>query len=115
MEHEPTPTIVWVFFGTWAALGIAFFVFSRVASIELRRRVRIPISIGVGALFVAFVGLIGGIGHAMFAILPVALIVAMQITGERICPSCGKSVRNPNIFAFSAPRYCQHCGTKLDS
>jgi hypothetical protein len=89
-------------------------VFSYTAPIPLRQRLRIPIMVGVGLLFLVFMGLIGGVGSVLFGIFPVALITAMNICGQRICSNCGKTNHNTNIYAFTPPAYCLQCGTKLD-
>ena len=112
MGTEPTPPIVYVFFATWIVLVLASLVFRYAAPIPLRQKLRVPIAVGMGALFMVFMSLIMGPEKAIVGILPVGLIIAMNITGSRICPNCGAENRNPNIFAFTPPQYCQTCGAK---
>ena len=92
---------------------LASAVFRYTAPIPLRQKLRVPIVVGVGALFLIFLGLIMG-PTAILGILPVGLIMAMNIRGTRICSNCGAENTNPNIFAFTPPRHCQKCGTKHD-
>lgn len=112
MDGEPTPPIVHVYFATWTVLVLASVVFRYTAPIPLRQKLRVPIAVVVGTLFVVFLGFIGGPGMAIIGILPVGLIMAMNVRGTRICSNCGAENMNPNIFAFTPPRYCQRCGTK---
>ena len=114
MNAEPTPPIVYVFFATWIVLGVALLVFRYTAPIPLRQKFRVPITVSVGTLFIAFLGAIMGPEKATLGIPIVALIMTMNIRGTRVCPNCGAENRNPNIFAFTPPQYCQKCGTKHD-
>jgi hypothetical protein len=112
MDGERTPPIVYVYFATWAVLILASLVFRYTAPIPLRQKLRVPITLVVGALFSIFLGIMMGPEKAIVGILPVGLIIAMNIRGTRICSNCGTENRNPNIFAFTPPLYCQKCGTK---
>ena len=112
MNDKTTEPIILVFFATWIALAFASLVFRYAAPIPLRQKLRVPLAIGTGTLFLVFIGLIMGPEKAIFGILPVGLIMAMIIRGTRICPNCGVENRNPNIFAFTPPLFCQKCGTK---
>lgn len=112
MSEKEVEPIIYAFFATWIVLALATLVFRYTAPIPLRQKLRVPLAVGTGTLFLVFMGLIMGPERAIVGILPVGLIMAMIIRGTRICPNCGAENRNPNIFAFTPPLYCEKCGTK---
>jgi hypothetical protein len=100
-----------VFFAVWVLLGLfsaGFFFINRNA--DLKRRVWPWFVIGVGVLFLGFVGFSGGYQILYFAGPAVALITIMNLRRVKFCDSCGKTI----FQAFlSAPKFCSYCGAQL--
>ena len=102
-----------VFFVIWVSLGIAstaFFLLSRNA--QLKRKVWRPLVIGVGALFVLFLMILGI--PTSFLIFFVAIIVAitvMNLRAVKFCDACGKTLMHQGFF--SPPKFCPKCGAPL--
>ena len=91
-----------IFISVWVVLGIfsALFFFSS-TNAALKRKVHPPFVIGVGALFLSFVVLMGFARDAFFFFVmapAVALITFLNLRNTKFCDSCGKTLIGQNPF-----------------
>jgi len=112
MDPSQAARVFPIFVATWVVLGVgsfAFFHYSK--NVELKRKVWPIMTIGVGALFIAFVWLMGIKKEGLYFMVPaVVLITALNLKGTKFCSGCGKT-----LYAqpFSSMEFCPKCGNKL--
>jgi hypothetical protein len=106
-----------LFMVVWVAVGVAgFYLFGVRRDAAFKRRWFRWYIIAAAIAFLAFVLVTVDQGlrpEVLFLVVPaVALIAFLNIWGTRFCASCGRTIYTQ--WLFSRPRYCSHCGAKLE-
>ena len=102
----------YVFLVVWLAMLGVLWANDKYSSIERRRRLKAPMIVFCGAVFLAGGAWTGTDRLGLIVMTPaVVLIGAVWIWGSRICGKCGKW-STPGYF-MSRPKFCGDCGTEL--
>jgi len=100
-------------FAVWTAIFIGLLVFWQMASLGARRTAQPYAVTFAGIVVLLFAWLQVGQQGFFFALIPVAIIIALNITVLKICGRCGTASRT--MLILPVVKYCGHCGSELDS
>jgi hypothetical protein len=99
-------------FAVWTVIFIGLLLFWQMAPIAARRRAQ-PYAVSfAGIMVLLFAWLQSGSLGFSFALIPVAIIIALNITAVKTCGRCGAASRT--LLILPVVKYCVHCGTELD-
>ena len=105
-----------VFLVGWMVLAAAMFLLFYVNRDAAWKRRWWPwASYGSGAVFLAALALLGGLGGSfgVLMIAAVALISWMNVRGTQFCVQCGRTVLNRT--GWGRAKFCPKCGAPLSS
>jgi hypothetical protein len=110
--HSRADAIFPVFFVVWALLGIGGAIFFYGGENPgLKRKLYPYYIVLISIVFVGFTWYIEGHVPPFLAVMVVA-IAFINLRATRFCNSCGRMAISRNLF--TAPKYCQGCGARLD-
>jgi hypothetical protein len=95
-------------FAVWTLLFIGLLVFWQRASPGARRRAQPYAITFAGLVVLLFAGLQGGGQGFLFALIPVAVIVSLNVTAVKTCQHCGAANRSNLVLPVA--KYCARCG-----
>lgn len=99
-------------FAVWTVIFIGFLLFWQMAPIAARRRAQ-PYAVSfAGGVVLLFAWLQAGSQGFFFALIPVAIVIALNVTAIKICVRCGTASRT--LLILPVVKYCIRCGTELD-
>jgi ribosomal protein S27AE len=99
------------FFVFWILLGIGSTAFYYTAPYETKKLWHPFLTIGSGALFLAFIEFATNGELPVFFVLFLALITFLNVRNTRFCPKCNKTLYG----RWSRDKFCPKCGADLDA